>query len=98
VRIFTADIIYHLTDQFSLYVKEVREERKRKAAADAVFPCIIKIIPSNVFNTKNPLVVGVDVLRGQLMIGGLPAPPRARSDSPSLPSAAQARLWWCRTR
>jgi len=69
VKIFTADIIYHLTDQFSVYVKEMREERKKRAAADAVFPCIVKIIPTAVFNNKNPLVVGVDVLRGCIMIG-----------------------------
>lgn len=30
VRVFTANIIYHLTDHFTKYVKEVREERKQK--------------------------------------------------------------------
>jgi translation initiation factor 5B len=54
VRIFTADIIYHLFNE---------------AAAVAVFPCIIKILPQHIFNQKDPIIVGVEVLEGILKLG-----------------------------
>ncbi len=37
VRIFQADIIYHLFDQFTTYMKNLKEDKK-KEAGDAVFP------------------------------------------------------------
>ncbi|CAI9115708.1 OLC1v1016691C1 [Oldenlandia corymbosa var. corymbosa] len=64
VKIFCADIIYHLFDQFKAYIDNLKEEKKKEAAEDAVFPCILKIIPNCVFNKKDPIVLGVDVLDG----------------------------------
>lgn len=61
IRIFTADIIYHLFDQFTAYMEEVKQKRKDEASADVVFPCILKIFPHFVFNKKDPIVVGVEV-------------------------------------
>jgi len=69
VRIFTAEIIYHLFDHFTQYLKDIREERKEEIQLDAVFPCILRILPENVFMKKNPLVFGVDVVDGILKIG-----------------------------
>jgi len=34
-----------------------------------VFPCIGRIIPSAIFNRKDPIVLGMDVLEGSLRIG-----------------------------
>ncbi|PWW76272.1 hypothetical protein C7212DRAFT_358033 [Tuber magnatum] len=67
VKLFTAEIIYHLFDAFSEYKKEMSEQRKRESAANAVFPCILN--PVAVFNKKDPIVVGVDVVEGSLRIG-----------------------------
>ena len=64
VKIFCADIIYHLFDQFKAYIDNLKEEKKKEAADDAVFPCVLKIIPNCVFNKKDPIVLGVDVLEG----------------------------------
>jgi len=50
-----------------------------------VFPCIVKIIPSNVFNNKNPLVVGVDVLRGCVVLGTPLVVPEKLVDDPLNP-------------
>lgn len=36
---------------------------------DAVFPCILRIMPSCVFNKKDPIVLGVEVVEGQARIG-----------------------------
>ncbi|GMJ03682.1 hypothetical protein HRI_004037400 [Hibiscus trionum] len=69
VRIFLADIIYHLFDQFKAYIDGLKEERKREAADEAVFPCVLKILPNCIFNKKDPIVLGVDILEGILRIG-----------------------------
>ncbi|KAL3150312.1 hypothetical protein ABBQ32_000160 [Trebouxia sp. C0010 RCD-2024] len=69
VRVFTADIIYHLFDQFTAYLKTVKDEEQEAAKFDAVFPCILRIIPQMVFNKKDPIIVGVDVEEGIAKVG-----------------------------
>ena len=69
VKIFTANIIYHLFDAFTEYMKNLEEQKRKDAAPIAVFPCLIKIIPGNVFNKKSPIIIGVDVLEGTLKVG-----------------------------
>jgi len=64
VRIFTADIIYHLFDQFTAYMNSVKEEKRKDASDEAVFPCVMKIMPQCVFNKKDPIIVGVEILDG----------------------------------
>jgi translation initiation factor 5B len=64
VKIFIADIIYHLFDQFKAYIDNLKEEKKKEAADDAVFPCVLKILPNCIFNKKDPIVLGVDVVEG----------------------------------
>lgn len=66
VRIFSADIIYHLFDQFTAYLKSLEDEKREASREEAIFPCILKIIPQYIFNRSNPIVVGVDVLEGIL--------------------------------
>ncbi|XP_022727110.1 eukaryotic translation initiation factor 5B-like [Durio zibethinus] len=69
VRIFIADIIYHLFDQFKAYITGLKEERKKEAADEAVFPCVLKILPNCIFNKKDPIVLGVDILEGIARVG-----------------------------
>ena len=69
VRIFSADILYNLFDQFTAYVKALADEKKAASKEEAVFPCILKIIPQYIFNRCNPIVVGVDVVDGILKPG-----------------------------
>ncbi|RVW94453.1 Eukaryotic translation initiation factor 5B [Vitis vinifera] len=69
VKIFIADIIYHLFDQFKAYIDNLKEEKKREAADEAVFPCVLKIMPNCIFNKKDPIVLGVDVLEGIAKVG-----------------------------
>lgn len=64
VKIFIADIIYHLFDQFKAYIDNIKEEKKKEAADEAVFPCVFKILPNCIFNKKDPIVLGVDILEG----------------------------------
>jgi len=67
VRIFTADIIYHLQDSFKRYTEEQANKRKEQADQIAVFPCCLRILKS--FREKNPVILGVDVVEGILRVG-----------------------------
>ncbi|XP_044721993.1 elongation factor tu GTP binding domain-containing protein [Hirsutella rhossiliensis] len=66
IKIFTADIIYHLFDSFTKHMDEMLEKKKEESKMLAVFPCVLK--PIAVFNKTSPIVVGVDVVEGQLKI------------------------------
>ena len=92
VKIFTADIIYHLFDQFTAYLQELHEQAKEAAAEKVVFPCRLKvrsfsaarsccigitpeiaafsqIMPEFVINRKAPIIMGVEIVAGQLKMG-----------------------------
>ncbi|ONI21976.1 hypothetical protein PRUPE_2G099300 [Prunus persica] len=58
VKMFMADIIYHLFDQFKGYINNLKEEKKKESADEAVFPSMIKILPNSVFNKKDPILLG----------------------------------------
>ncbi|TQV96580.1 hypothetical protein V2A60_003031 [Cordyceps javanica] len=66
IRIFTADIIYHLFDAFNAHMKEMLEKKREESKLLAVFPCVLK--PVAIFNKTGPIVIGVDVIDGQLKI------------------------------
>ncbi|KAL8712038.1 MAG: hypothetical protein Q9220_003734 [cf. Caloplaca sp. 1 TL-2023] len=66
VKIFTADIIYHLFDDFTKHMAQLVEQRKEDSKLLAVFPCVLS--PVAVFNKKDPIVVGVDVTEGNLRL------------------------------
>lgn len=67
VKIFIANIIYHLTDHFNKHVQAVKDKRKEKEGKDAIFPCILKQVQT--FRKSDPIVLGVDVEAGVLKIG-----------------------------
>ncbi|KFH44547.1 Eukaryotic translation initiation factor 5B-like protein [Hapsidospora chrysogenum ATCC 11550] len=66
IKIFTADIIYHLFDAFTKHMDEQLARKKEESKMLAVFPCILK--PVAVFNKTTPIVIGVDVIDGSLRI------------------------------
>lgn len=67
MRIFEAEIIYHLQDMFEKYLKGLKDERKNAAKDVAVFPCEFRILSTeHVFHNKNPFVFGVQIVRGSL--------------------------------
>ncbi|KAL4075578.1 hypothetical protein J3A83DRAFT_4356844 [Scleroderma citrinum] len=67
IRIFKADIIYHLFDAFTAYNNEIMEAKRRDAAPQAVWPCRLKTIAA--FCKRDPIILGVDILDGTLRIG-----------------------------
>jgi translation initiation factor 5B len=69
VKIFTANIIYHLFDKFTAYMKDLDEQKRKDALPSAVFPCLIKMVPDAIFNKRAPIIMGIDVLEGTLKVG-----------------------------
>jgi translation initiation factor 5B len=69
VKIFTADIIYHLFDMCTAYMNRLKEERRAASAESAIFPVVLEVLPNMAFNTKNPLVLGCKVVEGIARIG-----------------------------
>ena len=73
VKIFTAEIIYHLFDKFTAYMADVKKEHQEKAALTAVFPGIFEISsPEHVWcrgGGGDPILVGMNVREGTLRRG-----------------------------
>ena len=64
VKLFSADVIYQLTEEYSDWT-EAAEERKRKEWIDAIIrPAKIRIIPKLVFRFSKPAIAGIEVLGG----------------------------------
>lgn len=69
ITIFEDKTIYRLYTQYKEHFNKIYSEIKDNARTNTVFPCVLKIIESNVFNKKNPLVLGVEIQEGSLHIG-----------------------------
>ncbi|XP_019879210.2 eukaryotic translation initiation factor 5B-like [Aethina tumida] len=69
VKIFQADIIYHLFDKFTAYREELKQRKREEFKHIAVFPCKVRILPQFVFNSRDPIVVGVMVEAGIIKEG-----------------------------
>ena len=69
VRIFTADIIYHLFDAFTAYRAELKRQKQEEFKFIAVFPCKMRVLPNCVFNSRDPIVVGVIMEAGFIKEG-----------------------------
>ncbi|KAL7734675.1 hypothetical protein ACLKA6_010972 [Drosophila palustris] len=69
VKIFQADIIYHLFDKFTAYREELKQKKREEFRSIAVFPCKLKILPQFIFNSRDPIVMGVMVENGIVKVG-----------------------------
>ena len=69
VTIFTADIIYHLQDKFLKYREDLKKKKQEEFKNIAVFPCKLRVLPQFIFNTRDPIVMGVSVEAGLLKNG-----------------------------
>ena len=64
VKIFQADIIYHLFDKFTAYREELKQRKRNENKHIAVFPCKLRILPQHIYNSRDPIVMGVMVEAG----------------------------------
>ncbi|XP_073698536.1 eukaryotic translation initiation factor 5B [Garra rufa] len=69
VRIFSAEIIYHLFDAFTKYREDYKKQKQDEFKHIAVFPCKLRILPQFIFNSRDPIVMGVIVEAGVLRTG-----------------------------
>ncbi|SCU80054.1 LAME_0B01442g1_1 [Lachancea meyersii CBS 8951] len=67
VKIFNADIIYHLFDAFTAYQEKLMEQRRKDFLHDAIFPCVLNTL--QIINKRGPMIIGVDVLEGSVRVG-----------------------------
>uniref|UniRef100_A0A6B2KXC4 Eukaryotic translation initiation factor 5B n=1 Tax=Arcella intermedia TaxID=1963864 RepID=A0A6B2KXC4_9EUKA len=85
VRIFEAEIIYHLFDQFKEYTEQLKADEIAEVNKNViVFPCILRIIGKEmVFNKRNPIVCGVHVEGGILKLNTpIVVMPKPEKDEP----------------
>lgn len=69
VRLFTADVIYHLFDMCTEYMTEMRDQKRAAVKEIIVFPAILRILPECIFRDRDPLVLGCIVEAGFLRTG-----------------------------
>lgn len=67
IKIFSADIIYHLFDAFTAYQKQLLEQKRKDNIHSAIFPCVLNTI--QIINKRNPMIIGVDVVSGSVRVG-----------------------------
>lgn len=69
VKVFQADIIYHLFDKFTAYREELKQRKRDENKHIAVFPCKLRVLPQFIFNSRDPIVIGVMVEAGVVKEG-----------------------------
>lgn len=69
LKMFQSNIIYQLFDQFKAHMEEYKNRLREQHKHLAVFPCRLRILPEFVFNSRDPIVVGVVIEDGVLKQG-----------------------------
>jgi translation initiation factor 5B len=69
IKIFQHNVIYKLIEDFEEWLKQLKEEERRKELEQLIRPGKIRIIPGFVFRRSNPAIVGVEVLGGTIKPG-----------------------------
>jgi translation initiation factor 5B len=64
VRIFEANIIYHLVDDYTTWMRGEQEARLTKEFDKFVMPAKLKVLPGFVFRRARPAIFGVEVEAG----------------------------------
>ncbi|XP_075904660.1 eukaryotic translation initiation factor 5B [Nelusetta ayraudi] len=71
VRVFAAEIIYHLFDAFTKYREDYKKAKQEEFKHVAVFPAKVKVLPQFIFNSRDPIVMGV-IIEGGVLKQGTP--------------------------
>ncbi|XP_034404616.1 eukaryotic translation initiation factor 5B isoform X2 [Cyclopterus lumpus] len=69
IRIFWAEIIYHLFDAFTKFREDYKKAKQDEFKNIAVFPAKLRVLPQFIFNSRDPIVMGVVVDAGVLRQG-----------------------------
>ncbi len=66
VRIFKANVIYRLLEEYDQWVASERDIEKKDRLKSVSWPCQLQLLPNHVFRHSKPAIVGVRVLAGRL--------------------------------
>jgi translation initiation factor 5B len=66
IPIFQHNVIYHLIDSYTQWMKSERDARLQKEFDTLIKPGKIKLLPGYIFRRAKPAIVGVEVLAGQI--------------------------------
>lgn len=66
LKIFSSNVVYRLIEEYQEWLKEKREEEKRKKLEKIVYPVEFKVLPGCIFRHSKPAIVGVKILKGRL--------------------------------
>jgi len=69
VKVFSANVIYRLIEEYEKWVKDEKDAEKKAFLEKITFPCRLKVVPNCIFRNANPAIVGVKVLDGKLRPG-----------------------------
>uniref|UniRef100_A0A1I8FQD7 IF-2 domain-containing protein n=1 Tax=Macrostomum lignano TaxID=282301 RepID=A0A1I8FQD7_9PLAT len=72
VKIFTADIIYHLSDAFIKWRDDRIKAEREKFKDIAVFPCKLRVLPQFIFNSRDPIVCAAVIVEAGILKVGTP--------------------------
>lgn len=64
VKLFSADVIYQLTEDYEEWLKAAEERRREQWLEAIIHPAKIRIIPKLVFRYSKPAIAGIEVLGG----------------------------------
>ena len=64
--IFSANIVYHLVDEYKEWVEKERSVALKKEMSTMVLPGKIMVLPTYIFRKSKPAVFGVRVLAGRI--------------------------------
>ena len=69
IKIFEHNVIYKLIEDFEEWLKQLKEEEKKRELEKLIRPGKIRILPGFVFRRSDPAIVGVEVLGGTIKPG-----------------------------
>jgi len=64
VKLFSADVIYKLTEDYQEWLKSALERKREKYLEAIIHPAKIRIIPKLVFRYSKPAIAGIEVMGG----------------------------------
>ncbi len=69
IPVFTGVIVYRMLEDYFKWQEEEKKKEANLALGIMVSPAIVKFMPGYVFRRSDPVIVGVEVLKGKLRSG-----------------------------
>ena len=69
VKLFEADVVYQLVDEYNEWLEELKREQARTLREEFPHPGKFEFLEGHTFRTRDPAVFGVRVLAGRIMVG-----------------------------